>query len=135
MNTELLVEEARLQEAALKRLGRWLTICLAFSSVGVLIIYFAIASDKKNIWLIILGVIILLLGAAGGITIGLGIRNGRNNVRKILRAVEQERNPQVQDLRAEVPKAEDSKTENPKEENPKAEDSKEENPKAEDPEL
>jgi len=39
----------------------------------------------------------LLLGAAGGITIGLGIRNGRNNVRKILLAIEQQKKPQVQD--------------------------------------
>lgn len=97
MNAELLAEEARLQEAALKRLGHWLAACLAVSSMGVLLIYFALSAPQKNIWLVIFGVIILLLGAAGGITIGLGIRNGRNNVRKILRAIEQQKKPQVQD--------------------------------------
>lgn len=93
MNRELLIEEAKLQEAALKRLGHWAAIGMAVSSVGVVLIYFAATSAVKRIWLIVLGVLILLLGASAVITIGLGIRNGRNNVRKILRAIEQDGNP------------------------------------------
>lgn len=110
MDTEVLVKEAQMQEAALKRLGRYATICLAFSSIGVLVIYFAVSAANTNIWLIILGVIIVLLGAAGAITIGLGIRNGRNNVRKILRAIEQEKNPKVQQA---VEQEKDSSVQNP----------------------
>ena len=91
MNRELLIEEAKLQEAALKRLGHWAAIGMAVSSVGVVLIYFAATSAVKRIWLIVLGVLILLLGASAVITIGLGIRNGRNNVRKILRAIEQDK--------------------------------------------
>ena len=48
---------------------------------------------EKRIWLIVLGTLILILGASAVITIGLGIRNGRNNVQKILRAIEQDKTP------------------------------------------
>ena len=57
MNRELLIEEAKLQEAALKRLGHWAAIGMAVSSVGVVLIYFAVAPAEKpnnyakiNIW-------------------------------------------------------------------------------------
>ena len=93
MNRELLIEEAKLQEAALKRLGHWAAIGMAVSSVGVVLIYFAVVQAEKRIWLIVLGTLILILGASAVITIGLGIRNGRNNVQKILRAIEQDKTP------------------------------------------
>lgn len=90
MDRELLIEEAKLQEAALRRLGRWAAAGVAASSVGVVLIYFAVASAEKKFWLIVPGVLLLVFGAAAAITIGLGIRNGRNNVSKILRAIEQD---------------------------------------------
>jgi hypothetical protein len=93
MNRELLIEEAKLHEAALKRLGHWAAIGMAVSSVGVVLIYFAVAPAEKRIWLIVTGALVLILGASAVITIGLGIRNGRNNVQKILRAIEQDKTP------------------------------------------
>ena len=83
MNRELLIEEAKLQEAALKRLGHWAAIGMAVSSVGVVLIYFAVAPAEKRIWLIVLGTLILILGASAVITIGLGIRKDKAPVNAI----------------------------------------------------
>ena len=66
---------------------------MAVSSVGVVLIYFAVVQAEKRIWLIVPGALVLILGASAVITIGLGIRNGRNNVQKILRAIEQDKTP------------------------------------------
>ena len=88
MDKSALIEEARLQTAALKRLARWTGLCIAFSASGIVILYYMIAGEELKIWLGVVGVIILILGTASAFTLLIGIRNGRNNVKKILRAIE-----------------------------------------------
>jgi hypothetical protein len=47
-----------------------------------------VTGEKLRIWLGVIGVLILILGTASALTLLIGIRNGRNNVKKILRAIE-----------------------------------------------
>ena len=47
-----------------------------------------ITGQELKIWLGVAGVLVLVLGAASAFTLLIGIRNGRNNVKKILRAIE-----------------------------------------------
>jgi hypothetical protein len=88
MDKMMLMEEARLQTAALKRLARWAGLSIAFSASGVVLLYYMVTGEKLRIWLGVIGVLILILGTASALTLLIGIRNGRNNVKKILRAIE-----------------------------------------------
>ena len=88
MDRSLLMEEARMQTAALKRLARWAGFSAAFSASGIVLLYYMFTSPEPKIWPGILGALILILGTASVLTLLVGIRNGRNNVRKILKAIE-----------------------------------------------
>lgn len=88
MDKSMLMEEARLQTAALQRLARWTGLCAAVSASGIVLLYYMITGQELKIWLGVAGVLVLVLGAASAFTLLIGIRNGRNNVKKILRAIE-----------------------------------------------
>ena len=88
MDKSMLMEEARLQTAALQRLARWTGLCAAVSASGSVLLYYMITGQELKIWLGVAGVLVLVLGAASAFTLLIGIRNGRNNVKKILRAIE-----------------------------------------------
>ena len=69
-------------------LARWTGLCAAVSASGIVLLYYMITGQELKIWLGVAGVLVLVLGAASAFTLLIGIRNGRNNVKKILRAIE-----------------------------------------------
>ena len=85
---KLNMAEDELQTAALQRLARWTGLCAAVSASGIVLLYYMITGQELKIWLGVAGVLVLILGAASAFTLLIGIRNGRNNVRKILKAIE-----------------------------------------------
>lgn len=83
MNKELkshYVDEVKYQTKMLNNLKRWLKCSIIFSSLFLAFILFVPAS----IILRIIGIIGMVLCVIASVVIGLGIRNGRNNVNKIL---------------------------------------------------
>lgn len=89
MEKRRLSEEAKLQMTALKRIGRWRTVALFISAVGVAAAYTGLSSQTHNLFLCIPGIAAILLGLICAIVLNLGIRNGRRNVGKILDVLEQ----------------------------------------------
>lgn len=83
MNKELklhYVEEVKYQTKMLNNLKRWLKGSIIFSSLFLAFILFGTSS----LILKIIGIIGMVLCVIASVIIGLGIRNGRNNVNKIL---------------------------------------------------
>jgi len=64
----------------LENLGRWLTLLLAVTSLGFLLIYFF----NKQIILLILGFVLMILGSLGMIIFGYGIYHGKKNLAKVI---------------------------------------------------
>lgn len=79
-----LSKEAQMQMDALKKISRWRTIAIALSTLGVAAIYAAAAGTTHNLFLGILGIIIILISAGSAVILNLGLKNGRRNVEKIL---------------------------------------------------
>ena len=80
MNKELklhYVEEVKYQTKMLNNLKRWLKCSIIFSSLFLAFILFGPTS-------LIVGIVGMVLCVIISVIIGLGIRNGRNNVNKIL---------------------------------------------------
>lgn len=83
MNKELkshYVEEVKYQTKMLNNLKRWLKCSIIFSSLFLAFILFG----PSAIILRIIGIIGMVLCVIASVVIGFGIRNGRNNVNKIL---------------------------------------------------
>ena len=72
--------EIAYQKHMLENLGRWLTLLLAVTSLGFLLIYFF----NKQIILLILGFVLMILGSLGMITFGYGIYHGKKNLAKVI---------------------------------------------------
>ncbi len=83
MNKELkshYVEEVKYQTKMLNNLKRWLKCSIIFSSLFLAFILFGPTSLITRI----VGIVGMMLCVIISVIIGLGIRNGRNNVNKIL---------------------------------------------------
>ncbi|MBQ5431463.1 MAG: hypothetical protein IIU28_07425 [Lachnospiraceae bacterium] len=87
---EVHLQEARLQEKALKRIGRWRTYMLALSAVGIAVSYFSFTATEKPLGYFIgaMGILMIIGGILLSWCMNIAIRNGRNNVEKILNALE-----------------------------------------------
>ncbi len=78
-----LLEEARMQTMALKRIQRWLHIAILISTAGAGLIFYGLQGTAA--WTV-LGIAVLALGLLAAILINYGLRNGRRNVEHILEA-------------------------------------------------
>lgn len=86
---EAWLKEAKMQMEAIRRLERYNMAALALAGLGAALCYFTIAAAaEKNPLFIALSVILAAVGAVFSMILNVGIRNGKNNVEKILRAVE-----------------------------------------------
>ena len=83
MNKELkshYVDEVKYQTKMLNNLKRWLKCSIIFSSLFLAFILFG----SSSLVLRFVGIIGMVLCVIASVIIGLAIRNGRNNVNKIL---------------------------------------------------
>lgn len=83
-------DEAEKQTRALKRIGRWRSMAVGLSAVGVVLAYMGFAAADRNLLLGIPGIALLLVGAACAVVLNQGLRNGRRNVEKMLGILERE---------------------------------------------
>lgn len=86
---KILTTEAQMQLFALKKISIWRSIAIAVSTLGTAITYAGLAGTNRHLFLGILGVIIILLGLGCALVFNLGIRNGRRNVEKMLKVLEE----------------------------------------------
>lgn len=78
-----LSKEAEMQMEAIRRINTWKNIALTLSAIGVAVTYHGMAGGR-NLFVGILGIILIVLGALCAIVLNLGIKNGRRNVEKII---------------------------------------------------
>jgi hypothetical protein len=79
-----------MQLKALKKIEVWKNIAVALSTLGVALTYAGMAGNSRNLFLGIPGVIIILAGLISALILNLGLKNGRRNVKKMLRILEGE---------------------------------------------
>ena len=72
--------EIAYQKHMLENLGRWMTLFLAVTSLGFLLIYFF----NKHIILLILGFVLMISGSIEMLLFGYGIYHGKKNVAKLI---------------------------------------------------
>ena len=85
-----LSNETHMQLKALKKIEVWKNIAVALSTLGVALTYAGMAGNSHNLFLGIPGVIIILAGLISALILNLGLKNGRRNVKKMLRILEGE---------------------------------------------
>ena len=85
-----LSNETHMQLKALKKIEVWKNIAVALSMLGVALTYAGMAGNSRNLFLGIPGVIIILAGLISALILNLGLKNGRRNVKKMLRILEGE---------------------------------------------
>ncbi len=85
-----LSNETQMQLKALKKIEVWKNIAVALSTLGVALTYAGMAGNSRNLFLGIPGVIIILAGLISALILNLGLKNGRRNVKKMLRILEGE---------------------------------------------
>lgn len=84
-----LSKEARMQMSALKKINRWKNTAFVLSAAGVAIAYNGLAGGSQNLFLGISGIDLLIVGAGAAIVCNLGLKNGRENVGKILQVLDE----------------------------------------------
>lgn len=87
---EFLTIEANCQMKALKMISRWRTLAFGISAIGVALSYAGFGAADQMMWLGITGIVFILSGFVGAAILNLGIKNGRQNVNRILNAIESE---------------------------------------------
>ena len=80
----MVAEEAKMQMKALKKIGRWKNIAVAFSAAGVAAVYAGFAGAERNLVLGIIGAAVITVSIGTALVLNLGIRNGKRNVKKML---------------------------------------------------
>ncbi|AND80362.1 PTS fructose transporter subunit IA [Streptococcus pantholopis] len=73
-------EEIHYQKHMLENLGRWFSLFFILASIGVVLLYCLAA----NLWGLIIGFALTLLGILGMLLFGYGIYKGRLNVQKVI---------------------------------------------------
>lgn len=87
MNTvekENLVTEARMQLTALRRINVWKKLAFVVSAIGVALAYCGLSGTPSHLFLSILGIFLSIMGFAAAAVLGLGLKNGRRNVEKMI---------------------------------------------------
>ncbi|WP_127849444.1 DUF202 domain-containing protein [Lacticaseibacillus hulanensis] len=74
-------EEVAYQKHMLKNLGYWFQLCTIISGIGIVLIYFF---HKQNLWLNIIGIVLLIIGALGMLMFGYSGWKGQQNVRAVV---------------------------------------------------
>lgn len=86
---KMLINEADKQAKALKNLRKWLRNCIAFSTIGLVIAFWGIKGLGVKFVLGVTGIIVMVICIIVAIIINMGIKNGEQNVKKILKIVGQ----------------------------------------------
>ncbi|WP_028042848.1 hypothetical protein [Candidatus Stoquefichus massiliensis] len=79
------IQEIQYQTHMLNNLQRWLKNFIIFSSISLVLILFG---PSVHPVLKIIGIVLMILSVIGCIVIGLGFRNGKENVHKLINMVE-----------------------------------------------
>ena len=87
---KFLTKEADAQLRAIRTIGHWKNIALGLSAVGAAVTYLGFVNQTQSLLMRITGIILLILGFLGAAVLNLGIKNGKNNVNKILQVIESE---------------------------------------------
>ncbi|MBQ8329445.1 MAG: hypothetical protein IJX83_07460 [Lachnospiraceae bacterium] len=88
LSKQELLEEAKKQSEMLERISRWRTYSLVLSAIGVAVAYMGFKGSFHPIAVGVTGIVIIMAGMAFSIFCNFGIRTGRENVERILRAAE-----------------------------------------------
>ena len=83
-----LLEEAKKQSEMLERIGRWRTYALVLSATGVAVAYMGFTGSFHPVAVGVTGIVIIVAGVAFAVFCNFGIRTGRENVERILKAAE-----------------------------------------------
>ena len=83
-------KEADAQLKAIRTIGHWKNMVLGLSAVGAAVTYLGFVNQTQSLLMKITGIILLILGFLGAAVLNLGIKNGKNNVNKILQVIESE---------------------------------------------
>ena len=87
---QALITEAKMQSDALKRIGRWRTMALFIAALGIVFAWLGFSRQPKSLIIGILGICMTVISFLLAMVFNIGIRNGNENVRKILDAAEKE---------------------------------------------
>lgn len=90
MNKTTLLREAQQQKDALERLSHWMRNAMLLSSCSAVLAWWGLTGFGLRFACGVTGTALAIVGAVCAAIIGLGIRNGRRNVRRILCAAERE---------------------------------------------
>ena len=93
LNCAQMIEEARQQEAALRRLRGWMRNMMVLSSCMALVAGWGLQGAGIRFAGGVIGTLCGVLCIACAAILGYGIRNGRRNVEHILQATEQQVKP------------------------------------------
>ncbi|CAM2975116.1 PTS fructose transporter subunit IA [Streptococcus agalactiae LMG 14747] len=69
------------QKHMIDNLGRWFSLFFVISSIGVVL--FSIF-HQLNLWVMVLGLVLAIIGSLGMILFGYGIYRGKKNVSKVI---------------------------------------------------
>ncbi len=81
MDKQLYINEVEYQIKMLNNLKRWLRNCIIFSSLSLILI---ISGSSFHPIIKIIGIIFMILSVMNCIIIGLGLKNGKDNIDKII---------------------------------------------------
>lgn len=84
MGRRELIEEARLQTAAIGRLGAWLRLACSLAAIGAILVLWG--TQKASPAAVAAGVACLVIGVPISVILKIGIAHARSNVEKILEA-------------------------------------------------
>lgn len=73
--------EIAYQKYMIDNLGRWFSLFFVISSIGVVL--FSIFY-QLNLWVMVLGLVLAIIGSLGVILFGYGIYRGKKNVSKVI---------------------------------------------------
>ncbi len=82
--------EIEMQSVALRKINIWKIIAIAVSTFGVAITYAGFAGTSRNLFIGVLGIVIIFIGLFSALIFNLGLKNGRKNVEKMINILEKE---------------------------------------------
>ena len=85
---EFLIREAKMQTEALQRIGVWRRLALSVMVIAGLAAYMGFTQDL-NILRGVFGIVIAVVSGGAAFLIRTGEKNGKRNVERILKAVEE----------------------------------------------
>jgi hypothetical protein len=82
------INEVQYQNKMLNNLKRWLRNVIIFSSLSLILI---ISGPSVHPFIKIIGIIMMIISVVSAIVIGLGLRNGKDNIEKLLDSVNKQK--------------------------------------------